>query len=177
MRIGRISLGLYNTYDPKRLHDIHIRTIARAAPVCYAFDFNLVLIGFPFKNHREELYNLKTTIGESGKYVRLMLENNRIICIDFPDNWFPSHIGEVVVATPNPDEKKKVDECDILEEAYKGRKFCIIIGLGRRGLPKHIVQKAKYHYEISGKNVEFETCTVIGMIPAIFYKIREIKFK
>ncbi len=168
-----MSLGLFNTYDPKRLHEIHIRTIARAAAVCYAFDFNLILVGFPFKNFREEIVNIRTTIGKEGEYIRIMLNRNKILHVDYPNNWFPAHMGEIIVATPDPEDEKRVNELDILKLSKK-KNLCILIGLGRKGLPKKIIRKAKYHYEITGRNVELETCTVIGIIPAIFYKIKTL---
>ena len=66
-----LTLALYNSYDPKKIHEAHLRAIARAAPVCYAFDFHLALIGFPFDEPLElvERVSGSTTIGEGGKYL------------------------------------------------------------------------------------------------------------
>lgn len=52
--IRQIWLGLLNTYSPW-LQEIHFRRIARAAPLCYAFRMNLILINFPFKNEKDAI--------------------------------------------------------------------------------------------------------------------------
>ncbi len=60
---------LVNTYDKLKLHEIHLRTIARAAPLCYAYDFHLALLDFNFWESREEMVEEVagyTTIGEGA---------------------------------------------------------------------------------------------------------------
>ena len=48
MTRGRMTIGLYNSYDPVRFAEAHRRAIARAAPVALAFDGNLATFGFPY---------------------------------------------------------------------------------------------------------------------------------
>ena len=67
-----LTLGIVNTYDKIKVHEAHYRSIARAAPVAYAFGFNLALFDYPFRMTAEELVSFvkdKTTIGSSGKYL------------------------------------------------------------------------------------------------------------
>lgn len=45
---GRLTLGLYNSYDARRFHEAHRRALVRAAALALAFDANLALFGFPF---------------------------------------------------------------------------------------------------------------------------------
>lgn len=45
---GRLTLGLYNSYDPKRFSEAHRRALARAAPLALAFDASVAVFGFPF---------------------------------------------------------------------------------------------------------------------------------
>lgn len=45
---GRLTLGLYNSYDARRFHEAHRRALVRAAPLALAFDANLCTFGFPF---------------------------------------------------------------------------------------------------------------------------------
>lgn len=45
---GRLTLGLYNSYDPRRFFEAHRRALARAAPLALAFDANVATFGFPF---------------------------------------------------------------------------------------------------------------------------------
>lgn len=76
-----LTLGIVNTYDKIKVLDAHYRAIARAAPICHAFGFHLALYDFPFKMTAEELVAFvmeKTTIGESGSYLKILYE--KIIC-------------------------------------------------------------------------------------------------
>ncbi|HWH09297.1 MAG TPA: DUF531 family protein [Candidatus Thermoplasmatota archaeon] len=45
---GRLTLGLYNSYDPRRFFEAHRRALARAAPLALAFGANVATFGFPF---------------------------------------------------------------------------------------------------------------------------------
>jgi hypothetical protein len=45
---GRLTVGLYNSYDPRRFFEAHRRALARAGPLALAFDANLATFGFPF---------------------------------------------------------------------------------------------------------------------------------
>lgn len=47
---GRLTLGLYNSYDPRRFLEAHRRALVRAAPLALAFDANLATFGFPFSD-------------------------------------------------------------------------------------------------------------------------------
>ncbi len=170
---GRITLGLYNSYDPSKLHKIHRRSVARAAPVCYAFETNLALFGFPleegFSSAIERLAS--TTIGEGGHYLRLLAREGRLGIFPFPRRGFPPQLGEVVAATPEPEEDKLLAPRELAQRAERNS-FLVVIGLGRRGLPRNVLSIADYHLELSGRRVPFETCTVIGMLPAMLHAYR-----
>lgn len=45
---GRLTLGLYNSYDPRRFSEAHRRALVRAAPLALAYDANLATFGFPY---------------------------------------------------------------------------------------------------------------------------------
>lgn len=47
---GRLTLGLYNSYDPRRFSEAHRRALVRAAPLALAYDANLATFGFPFED-------------------------------------------------------------------------------------------------------------------------------
>jgi len=71
-----LTLGIVNTYDKIKIHEAHYRSIARAAPVAYAFGFNLALFDYPFKMNEEELVDFvidKTTIGALENILRSFL--------------------------------------------------------------------------------------------------------
>lgn len=47
---GRLTLGLYNSYDPRRFTEAHRRALVRAAPLALAFGANLATFGFPYED-------------------------------------------------------------------------------------------------------------------------------
>jgi hypothetical protein len=47
---GRLTLGLYNSYDPRRFSEAHRRALVRAAPLALAYDANLATFGFPYED-------------------------------------------------------------------------------------------------------------------------------
>jgi hypothetical protein len=164
-----LTIGIVNTYDKIKIIDAHYRAIARAAPICHAFGFNLALFDFPFKMTPDELVDFvmdKTTIGESGRYLRLLHENGQFFVFDLPRKGFQSQFGSVVVTTSKPEPKVAVTPDTIADGMLHNRSYLILIGLGRKGLPKHLFSLAKYHLDITSAGISLETCTAIGAIPA-----------
>ncbi len=167
-----ITLCLVNTYDKLKLHEAHLRSIARIAPICYAFDFHLALYDFPFWKKEEEVVKdvcEYTTIGEGGRYLRELYERGKVHIIDS----FESRFGEVIATTSNPEESKRIS----LEDVAELRSAIFLFGLGRKGLPKDVLKKAKYHFEATGKNVSLETCTAIGVVAALIWVVRHGRHK
>ena len=156
-----IAFCLVNTYDRLKLHEIHLRSIARAAPLCYAYDMHLALLHFDFWKREEEMVEAVreyTTIGEHGKYILKLLEGGKVHLVD----KIPAHFGDTVATTSKPDESKKITFSDLA--GILSRSATFLIGLGRRGLPKEIMKKAKYHFDATGKGISLETCTAMGVI-------------
>uniref|UniRef100_A0A7C3MBT8 DUF531 domain-containing protein n=1 Tax=Archaeoglobus fulgidus TaxID=2234 RepID=A0A7C3MBT8_ARCFL len=154
-----ISICLVNTYDKLKKHEIHLRSIARAAPLCYAFNFHLALLDFPFwKNERELAEEVAdyTTIGDDGRYLLKLAESGKLHLID----RIPAHFGEIVATTSKPEPSKSITP-DVLS-SFKSATF--LIGLGRRGLPREMLSYAKYHLDVTRRGISLETCTAIGAI-------------
>ncbi|AFN03104.1 DUF531 domain-containing protein [Pyrococcus furiosus DSM 3638] len=178
-----LTIGLYNTYDTKKLHEAHIRAIARAAPVAYAYEFHLALIGFPFDSDDPkevaERVASTTTIGEGGKYLLELAKSNKFHLLDFPKRGFPPQFGEVIATTSKPSKEKVIGSREVAEMALRGKSLMLIIGLGRHGLPKEVFEISKYHLDITdGREISLETCTAIGIIPARIKTLMEaLKWK
>ena len=161
-----ITICLVNTYDKLKLHEIHLRSIARASPLCYAYNFHLALLDFPFWKSEDELVKAikdYTTIGERGRYLEKLREENKLHLID----KIPYHFGDIIATTSKP-EKKILS----LDDLRKLRSACFLIGLGRRGLPKDLIRKAKHNFDVTFRGVSLETCTAIGAIAAIIWVMR-----
>src|SRR3990170_5000022 len=111
--LGRMTIGLYNSYDPVKFAEAHRRALARAGPVALAFDANLATFGFPYgKDLRTPLEVVRwvsgtTSIGEGGKYLVELAEAGRFQTFDFPRKGFPPQLGEIVVTTNRPDPPRR----------------------------------------------------------------------
>ncbi|MBP1907984.1 DUF531 domain-containing protein [Methanolobus bombayensis] len=164
-----LTLGIVNTYDKIKVLDAHYRAIARAAPICYAFGFSLALFDFPFKMDADELVEFvadKTTIGESGKYLKLLHEKKHLFVFDLPKKGFQPQFGSVVVTTSKPEKKYAINPETFADEVISNRSFLVLVGLGRKGLPKSLFALSKHHLDITSQGVSLETCTAIGCIPS-----------
>lgn len=164
-----LTIGLVNTYDRARVHEAHTRSIARAAPVCSAYGFNLALFDYPFDMEAPELVDFvagRTTIGRAGEYLRKLHADGRFYVLPLPEKGFFPQFGSVVVTTSHPDGKKSVSLARLAGEINRKRSFLFLIGLGHRGLPERLFELAEYHLDITSKGIPLETCTAIGAVPA-----------
>jgi len=167
---GRVTIGLYNSYDPVRFHEAHRRALARAGPLALAFDCNLATFGFPFERDLEtpvEIANWlssTTTIGESGAYLVELAQKGRFSCFDFPKRGFPPQLGTVIVTTRKPSPKKSVTAQEVRALVESGASMLLVFGLGPHGLPREVFDTAKGHVDITGRGYSLETCTALGAV-------------
>jgi hypothetical protein len=170
---GNDMLALYDTYEGG-LKPVHTRAIARAAPLCVAFELDLALMGFPADN-LEELVKMvarDTGVGKGGRYLKELAGDGRVVLVpctkrEPPEDW--EELGLPVATTSHPSRDKKVDMAKTFELAGKlhpKKRACIIMGLGKRGLPQSLLDAAPYHMELTGSGVELETATAMGVIAA-----------
>lgn len=172
MRLGRMTLGLYNSYDPIRLAEAHRRALARAAPIALAYEANLATLGFPFdKDLRTpmevaEWLSTTTSIGKGGEVLIELAEAGRFGVFEMLKKGFPPQLGTVVATTSKPDPARRVDAEWAAGELANGRSMCLLFGLGPKGLPRDVIGFAKHHLDVTRKGVALETCTALGAVPA-----------
>jgi hypothetical protein len=180
---GRVTLGLYNCYDPKQWQDIMRITLARAAPVALAFGCDVATFGFPFAQARrrgaKESDGLRTaqdvarfvaegtSIGEGGEAFQELVAAGRFRMLPFPDGAFPADLGRLVATTPRPDPAKAVTPLAAARELAGGRSQLMLFGLGPRGLPAAVLEAASHHLELTGQGISLETATALGALPAL----------
>ncbi|MES2155370.1 MAG: DUF531 family protein [bacterium] len=182
---GRLTLGLYNCYDPKQWYDIMRVTLARAGPVALAFDADVATFGFPFLQARRrgsmrsealrtahevaDFVASGTSIGEGGEYVRTIVEANRLHILPFGGerDAGPRALGRLVAATPQPDPEKACTPLEVAKLLAAGEPQMVLFGLGPRGLPQEVLDAAPRHLEITGKGISMETSTALGALPAM----------
>ncbi|MCU0798160.1 MAG: DUF531 family protein [Candidatus Thermoplasmatota archaeon] len=175
--VGRKNhvLALCDTYEG-RLGPVHLRALARAAPLCWAYSLDLALIGFP-TNDMKRLADLsvnETSVGEEGKYIRMLAEKGRMVLVPCskdapPSVW--SGLGLPVATTPHPDNLKALDMKGAVNRAlsHPSGRVCLIMGLGKRGLPPSLLRSVPHHLELTGSNISLETATAMGIMAYMLY--------
>lgn len=91
---GRLTLGLYNSYDPRRFHEAHRRALVRAAPLALAFRANLATFGFPYE---ELAAHMGRTVEQRSAKARE--EGRRGVTGEAPDLRTPLGIARFVAGT------------------------------------------------------------------------------
>lgn len=170
---GRLTLLLYNTYDPSKLHEAHLRAVSRIGPVAVAWDCNVGLIGFPPPTPKKaldpntlvEIIEKKSTIAKEKRFLRELLDAGRLSLHNYPRKGFPPQLGTIVATTSNPEPSRSITPETIARRMGEGESFGLLIGLGRRGLPKEVRKMAKHELDITQRGVPLETCTALGAIP------------
>jgi hypothetical protein len=169
-----LILGLYDTYEGS-IKPIHIRTLARAAPLCAAFGLDLGLIGFPINDKEAFIKQVitDTTIGKGGLYMKYLYEHHRIHVYTCDQHSIPviSKKETIIATTAKPDVTKKITMNESIKIHQENKNHLIIVmGLGKNGLPHSFLGDVNYHLELTGVNVSLETCTAMGIISLKMYE-------
>ncbi|MCK5773325.1 MAG: DUF531 family protein, partial [Thermoplasmata archaeon] len=154
----RHVLALFDGYEGG-IKPTHTRAVARAAPLCVAYDLDLALLGFPTNDLQVFIKQIRadTNVGEGGRYLDQLFTEERITLINCTWKDPPKDYPALPVATTSKPDVKKMD-------IPSGEKLCMIMGLGKKGLPPSLINDARYHLELTGRNIPLETCTAMGAI-------------
>ena len=169
-KIGRLTIGLYNSYNIVQFREAHRRVIARAAPLAEAFDWNLAVFGFPFPPELDtsdkvaEWVSGTTSIGDEGKYTVELSDRGRLLVFDMPKKGFPPQLGTLIITTRKPWKERSVGVNDLARRAASGESFLMLFGLGPKGLPAELFEIGNAHFDVTGKGKSLETCTAIGSV-------------
>ncbi len=170
---GRMTIGLYNTYDPTKFREAHRRVLARSGPVALAFGCNLATFGFPYEREMRtpqdivEWLSTTTSIGDGGEYLIELAKAGRFSIFDKPSKGFPPQFGEIIITTRKPEPERTISPRRVAEMVKGGQSILLLFGLGPHGLPKELFKVGKYHLDITGKGYSMETATAIGAVPAM----------
>ena len=154
-RLGRITISIYNSYDPVNFREAHRRILARAGPLALAFDCNLATFGFPFPHELSTPQEIAdwvattTSIGEDGSYLQELTRNGRFQTHPYPAKGFLPQLGEVVLTTCNPEKEKKRSVDEVVQMVSGGQSVCLVFGAGPKGVPKevhHFARKPHGHH-------------------------------
>jgi hypothetical protein len=178
--LGRMTIGLYNTYDPTKLREAHRRVLARAGPVAMGFGCNLATFGFPYGRELRtpqdivDWLSTTTSIGEGGQYLIELAKASRFQVFDKPKKGFPPQLGEVVVTTRKPEPEKSIAPAELASTVANGQSVLLLFGLGPHGLPKEMFEVGKYHLDITQKGISMETCTALGAVPGVLRALVDV---
>ncbi|MDI3541263.1 MAG: uncharacterized protein PWQ62_177 [Candidatus Methanomethylophilaceae archaeon] len=171
-RYGRMTIGLFNSYDTTRFREAHRRVLARAGPLALAFDANLALFGFPLPEELPTSAGIAdwvastTTIGENGSYLQRLASKGRLQSFPLPGKGFPPQLGEPVTTTSKPRASCRISGRQVAEILSEGRSILLVFGLGPHGLPKKVAEIARYDLDVTGVGFSLETCTALGAVVA-----------
>ena len=167
---GRVTIGLYNSYNPAKFMEAHRRALARAGPLALAFDANLALFGFPLPDELRTPGELAewvagtTSIGENGEYFKELAGKGRFQSFPYPRKGFPPQLGEPILTTSKPDPKLSISLDDAKNMLSGGNSILLVFGLGPHGIPKDTAGIPKYNLDITGRHYSLETCTALGAV-------------
>ena len=167
---GRITIGLYNSYNPSKFMEAHRRALARAGPLALAFDSNLAVFGFPFPEEPRTSKELAewvagtTSIGGDGEYFTELAEKGRFQSFPYPGKGFPPQLGEPILTTSKPNPKLSISLTEIRNMLAAGKSILLVFGLGPHGVPKEAAAIPKYNLDITGSRYSLETCTALGAV-------------
>ena len=167
---GRAVLAIYDAYEGG-IKAIHRRMIGKAAPLCWSFGLDLALVGFPVRylDNLIESTVRDTNIGKGGKFINKLRAEGRIKLIQRRrknHNAQLNKLGMLVATTSHPDRSKAVtmEEAVMRSKEHPTGRVCLIMGLGRRGLPGSLLESVDHHLELTGIGVPLETSTSMGVM-------------
>ncbi|MDD4307842.1 MAG: DUF531 family protein [Thermoplasmata archaeon] len=162
---ARHILVLFDTHEGG-IGPVHLRMLARAAPLCIAYGLDMGLMEFPEKDLRALVSKAMadTNVGKGGRYLRELMDAGRITL--FKDFRECDSAGLAVATTSHPAPQKSItlEAAAKLSAGHPGGRMAVIMGLGRKGLPKTVMDAARHHAEITGSNIPLETSTAMGII-------------
>lgn len=171
-RSARHVLALHDTYEGK-FSSVHARMIAAAAPLCIAYGLNLALVDFPVDDLAGLVGRVSgdTNIGKGGRYLQELANENRIILTD-SENL--DSVGLPVATTSRPAGSKKInlEKAGKIARTHPRKRLCVIMGLGRKGLPKSLLASMDYHLEVTGSGIPLETTTFMGIMAQMMGRLK-----
>ncbi|MDR3283503.1 MAG: DUF531 domain-containing protein [Candidatus Methanoplasma sp.] len=170
MGTGRVTIGLYNSYDPAKFREPHRRALARTGDLALAFGMNLALFGFPIPEEAQTPTEIAewvagtTSIGGHGDYFIQLAEKGRFMKFPYPSKGFPPQLGEPILTTSKPIPSKNVTVSQVAGMVLEGRSILLVFGLGPHGVPKDASAIPRYNLDVTGGGFSLETCTALGAV-------------
>ena len=150
------TLGLVGTYEGS-IGTPHLRALARASGIAWGFGLDIALIDWPTDDLEALCIRAKKESGAAGvNHLEELLEAERIV-LSSSNEALSGSLGHPIVTTHQP-KGGSVNLSD-----FEGI-LCVLIGLGRNGLPKKMLEKCEHQFELTGVGASLETAVAMGAI-------------
>ena len=162
-----LNVVLVNSKSNETFNDEHRRLIAKISPICYAYNYHLVLVNFVIDNSPIDFARemaTSTSIGKSGERLIELAKKGRIKITKLP---LSEDLGKVVICTSKPDKTKSENSRNIAVLSKK-EKIALVFGCDKKRNKnvRNLLQKAEYHFDIS-KGIELSLDSEIGAVVSI----------
>lgn len=168
-----ISIVLVNPKINDSFSDEHRRLIAKISPVCYAYNFHLVLVNFkidvsPIDFATEMAHS--TSIGKSGERLIELAKNSKISIGKLP---LSINLGKIIICTSRPN-LRKILKAKKMASIVNKEKIALVFGCDKKRNKnvRKLMQDAEYHFDISEKGIELSLDSEIGAVTSIIQTLK-----
>ena len=163
-----LNVVLVNSKSKETFNDEHRRLIAKISPICYAYNYHLVLVNFVIDNSPLDFARemaTSTSIGKSGERLIELAKKGRIKITKLP---ISEDLGKIVICTSKTEKTKSENPKNIFALSKK-RKIALIFGCDKKRNKnvRNLLKKAEYHLDISNKGIELSLDSEIGAVASI----------
>ena len=163
-----LNVVLVNPKSNDVFSDEHRRLIAKISPICYAYEYHLVLVNFKIDDSPVDFAReiaTSTSIGKSGERLLEIAKNGRIRITKLP---LSENLGKIVICTSKPD-KNKAKSSKFVTALSKKEKIALVFGCDKKRNKnvRTLLHKAECHLDISNKGIELSLDSEIGVVTSI----------
>ena len=163
-----LNVVLVNPKSNDVFSDEHRRLIAKISPICYAYEYHLVLVNFKIDDSPVDFAReiaTSTSIGKSGERLLEIAKNGRIRITKLP---LSENLGKIVICTSKPD-KSKAKSSKFVTALSKEEKIALVFGCDKKRNKnvRTLLHKAECHLDISNKGIELSLDSEIGVVTSI----------
>ena len=150
------TMALVGTYDGS-IGTPHLRALARASGIAWGFGLDIALVDWPTEDIEELCQRAQKESGTAGvNHLPALLAAQRIQLLS-TEEALGGTAGHPVATTHQPAGGS------VNLTTFTGS-ICMLIGLGRQGLPKNILDNCPDQFELTGIGASLETAVAMGAI-------------
>ena len=163
-----LNVVLVNSKSDEPFNDEHRRLIAKISPLCYTYNYHLVLVNFRIDDSPTDFARemaTSTSIGKGGERLIELAKKGKIKITKLP---LSEDLGKIVICTSKPDKTKSENPKNIFALSKK-RKIALIFGCDKKRNKniRNLLQKADYHLDISCKGIQLSVDAEMGAVTSI----------